>query len=236
MRITHLASKMSPVTYDPRFPLCWALDFNVDPLCSVIFQIRDLDTQPALGGPRVAIIRVLDEIVLTNSNTVEAAKEFIRRTLPWCGCQDETGWEGINVTLLLNVTIYGDASGNSRTTKSTRTDYELIREVFRQNSQYQINLKTNTSNPAIKDRVNAVNAQLCTVSGKRRLFVDPKCRELIRDFQQVKWKRDSAGNPTGALDNSDWQRTHTSDALSYAVMKEFGLKRVVYGELSKSPF
>ena len=94
-----------------------------------------------------------------------------------------------------------------------------------------IALKTNTSNPAIKDRVNAVNALLCNVSGKRRLFVDPKCRELIRDFKQVKWNRDSAGNPTGDLDKSDWQRTHTSDALSYCIAKEFGL-RPRFGEMS----
>jgi hypothetical protein len=54
------------------------------------------------------------------------------------------------------------------------------------------------------------------------MFIDPKCRELIKDLRPVHWKRDSAGNPIGELDKSEQQRTHLSDAFSYLVDEEFG--------------
>src|ERR1019366_9948225 len=57
--------------FNPRLPLFWSLDFNVNPMCSVIGQ-RD--------GNR---IRVLDEIVLANSNTGAACDEFLRRANGW---------------------------------------------------------------------------------------------------------------------------------------------------------
>jgi hypothetical protein len=119
--------------------------------------------------------------------------------------------------------IYGDASGNSRSTKAARTDYELIREALRRHSQFNIHLLANTSNPRIRDRVNSVNHMLKTASGSCRMLIDPKCKELIKDLQQVKWARDRAGNPTGDLDKSDPARTHVSDALGYLMNWEFGM-------------
>ncbi len=44
---------VKPQVVDPQLPICWALDFNVDPLCSVVVQM-DRD-----------VVRVVDEIVLT---------------------------------------------------------------------------------------------------------------------------------------------------------------------------
>jgi PBSX family phage terminase large subunit len=66
-------------SYDPSLSLCWALDFNVDPMCSVICQIEEWKRTPwATGSYEVKkTLRVLDEIVLPDSNTVEAAEEFI---------------------------------------------------------------------------------------------------------------------------------------------------------------
>jgi hypothetical protein len=72
--------------------------------------------------------------------------------------------------------------------------------------------------------VNLVNAVLCNAAGEQHAFIDPKCRELIKDLRQVRWRRDNAGNPMGELDKSDPQRTHTSDALSYCVAREFDLR------------
>jgi hypothetical protein len=72
------------------------------------------------------------------------------------------------------VTIYGDASGNSRTTKSTRTDYELIQDIFDSNPRYRIALRENTANPAVRDRVNTVNSMLKSASGSRNIFIHPE--------------------------------------------------------------
>jgi hypothetical protein len=139
--------------------------------------------------------------------------EFIRRIRSFPGLRNP-----------VPIIIYGDASGNSRTTKATRTDYELIREAFERNSGYKLSMRHNTANPLVRDRVNTVNNVLRSAAGTRRAAIDPKCKELIKDLQQVRWRRDGAGNTTGDLDKSDPQRTHLSDALSYLVAQEWGLQ------------
>jgi PBSX family phage terminase large subunit len=203
------------LTYDPTLSLCWALDFNVDPMCSVICQIEEWKRTPWATAPYETrkTLRVLDEIVLPNSNTVEAAEEFIARMKKLT--------RGAGKSL---VAIYGDASGNSRSSRSTRTDYELIRDVFRKYPDINIQLRQNRANPLVRDRVNTINNALCSASEEHSVLIDPKCRELIKDLRQVRWKRDTAGNPTAELDKSDPQRTHVSDALSYLVASEFGLR------------
>jgi hypothetical protein len=156
---------------------------------------------------------VLDEIVLNDSNTEAAAEEFITRI-------SKLG----QFPQPIPVTIYGDASGNSRTTKTARTDYQVIQEIFRSDSQYRIALRQNRANPGVRDRVNTMNNLLKSTSGSCNLLIHPKCKELIKDLRQVRWHRDASGNPTGVLDKSDSQRTHTSDALSYLVAQEWGLR------------
>jgi PBSX family phage terminase large subunit len=207
---------IQPAAYNPYLPLCWALDFNVDPLCSVICQIEERKTVAwAPAYARSTVVRVLEEIVLRDSNTVAATEEVIRRI-------SLLTEEPVRVVLK----IYGDASGNGHTTKATRTDYELIREVFRRHADFSVTMSQNTANPAIRDRVNTVNNMLTTASRAHYLLIDPKCTELIKDLRQVKWKRDAAGNPTGELDKSDPLRTHTSDALSYLIAREFGMRPI----------
>jgi hypothetical protein len=68
-------------------------------------------------------------------------------------------------------------------------------------------------------------SMLCTYSGQRRLLVDPKCRELIKDFERVSWKTDSHGNSQKDLDKSELLRTHISDAVDW-VVKEHPLRGI----------
>jgi hypothetical protein len=49
---------------NPHFPLLWALDFNVDPMSSVVAQIEG------------RTVFVLDEIALRHASTHEACEEF----------------------------------------------------------------------------------------------------------------------------------------------------------------
>jgi hypothetical protein len=172
---------------DPRLPLRWALDFNVDPMSSVIAQMR---------GESVV---VLDEIYLRNSSTKDACEEFLNR-YP----RHDMG-----------VVVYGDCSGNQRQTTGS-TDYEMIREYFDAYSNLKTLWRPNKSNPNVRDRINLMNKQLRTASGAVGLYVDPKCRELIRDFEEVCYKAE-----TGEIDkNRDRLRTHLSDALGYLVCEE----------------
>jgi PBSX family phage terminase large subunit len=205
---------IEPAKYNPNLPLYWALDFNVNHMSSVICQIDEWKRTTWATAPYECkkTVRVLDEMVINDSNTSEAAEEFIHRAKVLIGTTTRT-----------SVNIYGDSSGNSRSSKSSQTDYELIRRAFQRHSEFNINMRQNSANPLVRDRVNTMNNALCSVSKERSVFIDPKCRELIKDLHQVRWKRDAAGNPVGNLDKSDPRRTHLSDALSYLVASEFGL-------------
>ena len=77
-----------------------------------------------------------------------------------------------------------------------------------------------TSNPGVKDRVAAVNSLLKSTSGEIRLFIDPKCKHLMKDLERVVWK------PGTALleKDKDPELTHISDALGYLVETEAGLR------------
>ena len=79
------------------------------------------------------------------------------------------------------------------------------------------------SNPAVRDRVNAVNGMLCNQQGQRRLLVNPGCKQLIQDLERVSWKADSHDNLLPQLDKTNPGLTHVSDALGYLIEAEFGL-------------
>lgn len=176
--------------YDPKLPLCWAWDFNLSPMSSLICQRRDEE-----------MVWVLDELVLPTSSTPEVCREFMERYGRHQG----------------RLIIYGDASGGTAHTVTGTSDYQLIRQFFRGLRQFQLEVRVPAANPPVRDRINTVNARLMNAAGRRALLVDPRCRELIADFEQVVYK---AG--TTQLDkDSDPKRTHTSDALGYFLWQEF---------------
>lgn len=198
------SDNVAQCTYRPELPLIWSLDFNVNPMCSVLLQ-------------RVGeVIYVLDEMVLSDAHTLAACEAFLERTRAWRSAGTVT------------VDIYGDASGNQRRTSGADTDWSLIREFFgKWRGQFKASVRALTVNPPVRDRVNSVNSRICNAEGERRLMVDPRCRELIRDFERVGWKTDSFGQPTTELNKSDRMRTHCSDALGYYVASVFALKPLV---------
>jgi hypothetical protein len=199
---------VKPVEYDPRFPLCWSLDFNIDPASSVLCQI--------VHGR----VHVLDEIVLRDSSTYEVCQEFARRTKIWVESLEPYG--------SVAVSVYGDATGESRRSAASRTDWEIVREFFRSHPrEYKASFKVTSRNPEVKDRINCVNAVISNAHRERRLTVSPKCQQLIRDLEQVSWKNDANGNPIGDLDRSERLRTHTSDALGYLIASEFPMRSKV---------
>jgi hypothetical protein len=143
-------------------PLLWALDFNVDPMCSVVAQI--------VRGT----IFLLDEIVLRHSSTLAACEEFHKR-FP------------LHVAGLV---VYGDASGNTVQTTGA-SDYHIIREYFAANYGGSMHYKVPKANPSIRDRITVMNGKLRNASGGVQLLVDKKCTELIKDFEQVCYKLDT---------------------------------------------
>jgi len=198
---------VQPVKHDPRLPLFWSLDFNINPMCAVIGQ-RDGEW-----------VHVLDEIVLPDSNTAAACEEFLKRAEPWL----RQSYAPVQVD------VYGDATGDSRRSSASRTDWQLVHEFFNQNrNSYRASFHIGLSNPPVRDRVNCVNAKLLNQAGDRRLLIDPRCKQLIQDLERVHWKTDANGNVLKDIDKSDPVRTHTSDALGYMIASHFSM-RASYG-------
>ena len=88
------------------------------------------------------------------------------------------------------VVVYGDASGNSQHTTGA-SDYQIVRDYFRANYGGRIEYRVPKANPSVRDRVMLTNSKLRTAAQEIRLWVDPKCKELIKDFEQVSYKADS---------------------------------------------
>jgi hypothetical protein len=72
------------------------------------------------------------------------------------------------------------------------------------------------ANPPVRERVALMNARLRNARGEAQLFVDPKCRELIDDLEQVSYQEDS----TQIDKDKDRKRTHLSDALGYLIWQQ----------------
>jgi hypothetical protein len=206
------AEHHAPTNYNPRLQLCWALDFNVNPMCSAIIQTEDTTTREmAMVGRRSAVVHVIDEIILPNSNTEEACNEFARRVMPWTAPRGP-----------VSLRVYGDAAGGSRQTAG-KSDYQIIREFFRRTPEFNATYHVPDANPAVRDRVNAVNSRLKNAAGQIGVQIDPRCKWLTKDFEQVKWKEDANGNMTGDVDKTNKDLTHISDAVGYLIETEFGL-------------
>jgi hypothetical protein len=167
--------------------LLWALDFNVDPMCSVVAQV---------DGGRV---KVIDEIVLSRASTYDACAEFRERM-------------GSHAPGLV---VYADATGARLQTSGT-TDVKILESCFRDGAFGRVEFKIPPSNPAVKERVTLMNSKLETASGERGMRIDPRCRELIKDLEQVVYKE----NSLVIEKDRDPRRTHLSDALGYLVWQE----------------
>jgi hypothetical protein len=176
---------------EARVPLLWALDFNVDPMCSVVAQ-KQGDT-----------IHVLDEIVISRASTWNACEEFWNRF-------------GHHAAGLV---VYGDASGQSLKTSGT-TDYDMIRQFFSRTPYRTVDYRVPKANPMVRDRILVVNSRLRAANGDIQLHVNPKCGELIKDLEEVVYKTgttviDKERDPkrthlSDALGYLVWQECHSS--------------------------
>jgi hypothetical protein len=193
------------IAFSPHKRLNWALDFNIDPMSSVLLQ--------DMGGN----IQVLDEISLRGASVNDMCAKFIERIVPL----QRTFADAYGPSRLFEVGVYGDAAANSGNIQTKKSDYQAIKEYFRSYPEIKLVWNENTSNPAIKDRVAAVNRMLCDAQGRVRVAVDKRCKELRADFLKVSWKQGAEGFE---LDKkSDSKRTHMSDGFGYFIYREYKL-------------
>ena len=156
----------------------------------------NIDTMSAVLMARHGdTMHVFDEIVLFGSNTDEMVDEIRQRY----GRQSR-------------VIIYPDpASRQRKTSAGGRTDLSIL-----QNAGFEVRAKT--SHSQIRDRINAVNARLLSSDGKRRLYVDPKCKKVIESLERHTYKEGTSQPEKDGFD-------HMNDALGYAVDYLFPIKK-----------
>jgi hypothetical protein len=151
-------------------------------------------------------IYVADEIVLRDTSTLEMLEELESR-----------GYKRHRSGLI----VYGDPSGNSRRTVASQSDYSLMREagLDRQNVA--------RSAPSVKDRIVLVNSRLREREDGAVIRIHPRCKNLIKDMERVKWQVGAVG----VLDKRDLELTHASDALGYFVHREYAVRRKPPGRM-----
>ncbi|MBT6114005.1 MAG: hypothetical protein HOH03_10385 [Candidatus Marinimicrobia bacterium] len=111
---------------------------------------------------------------------------------------------------------YPDPAGKSRGTSSRRSDHQILID-----NRFELRVKRKA--PSIVDSVNAVNKIL-----PDDCVMDPKCQELIKDFEQVINKPG-----TRDIDKSNKLRTHASDGFRYEVDYESPINRPFYGRMPR---
>jgi hypothetical protein len=151
--------------YDPALPICWCLDFNVNPMCSGVIQHHQGE------------VRVIDEIVIPDTVTDVACAAFLERAAA-------NKWD------LKNLSVYGDASGNARrssTAQSGFTDWIIVQNHLRNLAP---KMRVPLQNPAIPDTRNSVNAKLKSATGHISLYLSSQCKRLANDFRTQLWPSD----------------------------------------------
>lgn len=158
-------------------------DFNVGKMTAVIGVRTGED------------FHVIDEIVISDSNTDEIAQE-IKNRYP-----------------NIQINSYPDPSARARKSSSAgRTDITIL-----QNAGFQVFAPN--AHRAVKDDINSVNSRLCSTKGQRRLFVDPRCKYTIQSLERHVFKEGTS------IPDKDSGYDHLTDALRYVVAYQWPIRK-----------
>jgi hypothetical protein len=185
-RTTHVA----PVRLERALPVCVSFDFNVHPAVAVIGQTQH------------DAVRVWREVWIEHAGG-EATKASVERVVALLEAEH---WNG-------PVRIYGDPAGTAAKTTGP-SDHAVVKDIL--SRRFQTTWCIANKAPHVRDRVAAVNARCLTMDGKHHFTLDPSCKRLQSDLEQVTF-----------ADNGDLDKktnpllTHISDAFGYWVEREF---------------
>jgi len=191
-RYDRTVNKREGIELNPRAPVYLCIDNNPKPLVCEIVQEDAQNTY------------AVDEIFMRNGGDWVQACQMLRPIL-----EHHKG----------GIILDGDARCGDVSAQTGKSDYALIRECLAIWYNYGIETVARRSNPPIVDRINAVNYRLCDPHGVSRFFISPRCKELLKDLEQVTPKKD-ARHPDGSKDK---MRTHCSDAIGYQIAKRHGV-------------
>jgi len=169
-----------------------------EPVPDVLYLGMDFNIDPMSAVVAVRkgdTLHVIDEIRLFSSNTQEAVDE-IKSRYP-----------------KNKIWVYPDPAARQRKTSAGGvTDLTIL-----QNAGFRV--KAPKSHTPVRDRINSVNSRLCSSSGQRGLFVDPKCRNTIEGLERHTYKQGSS------QPDKDSGYDHMMDALGYMVDYLFPVTR-----------
>ena len=163
----------------------------VEPLDNNIIHIGidfNLDPMSAVVAYiKDGIVNVYDEIQIWSSNTDELCQEIHRR------------YPGKKIF------VYPDpASKQRKTSAGGRTDLSILTNAG-------FIPKVMSRHMAIRDRVNSVNAKLCSASGQRGIIIHPKCKNLLNSIAKQTYKEGTV------LPDKTQGFDHMNDALGYLI-------------------
>jgi hypothetical protein len=234
--------------YNPRAPLIFMFDFNVEPGVAAIGQeVTIPDRRPA---PEPVIVEgrklfkdnytphhedidataILGEVYIErNSTTPNVCNKLIK---------DWGDHEG-------PIHLYGDATGGSRGTAQLHgSDWDLIMDImyrhFGRDRVHRFGHRNKStgawSNPTERSRVNAVNTRLLSGDKAVRLVVDPKhAPHVVRDFEGVRLLEGGSGE----IDKKEGEKTgltHLSDGIGYYIEFRFSTKVGPSSQVFKDAF
>jgi hypothetical protein len=143
------------------------------------------------------VLYVIDEIRMYSSNTQEAVEE-IRQRYPKS-----------------KIWAYPDPAARQRKTSAGgSTDLTIL-----QNAGFIV--KAPNAHTPVRDRINSVNARLCSSNGIRNLIISPKCKYTIEGLERHTYKEGTV------QPDKDSGYDHMMDALGYMVDYMFPIHRDV---------
>lgn len=151
------------VEFDPNLPIHVSFDQNVVPyITASLWQV--------VRGDEVIGLRKFDEFALGNPNNTSERL-----------CEAIAAKYGSRIKGLF---YYGDASGHSRSTKGSETDYQIVERKLRVWLNNGSD-RTQRSNPPVLKRRDFINNML---EGKTRyrILIDAKCKHTIADLTYLK--------------------------------------------------
>lgn len=134
---------------------------------------------------------ILDEIYIDDGANYKSYVNAISNKVPK-GC---------------SIKLRGDASGNARNVAALTTFYDSVIIELKQLG-YAVRNETNKSNPKVyesRERVNMLFEQ-------SKLYIDPKCKHLIKDLEMAEWKSDKIYE----TDKKKYD-PHTAESLVYGI-------------------
>lgn len=184
-RQTHAKDKIERIN---ELPVWVSIDFNVAPMAATLWNYHG---ERKDGGPNLT---AFDELSIENADTYQLARAI----------KNKLGFSEFETPQ--NVVLFPDPAGNARSTKSQKTDIQILREAGFEDIRFRSRIRS------VKDCLSALN----TFLAKNRLAVSSTCKQTILDLEQCSLKPG-----TNELDKSNPKRTHWLDGIKNMIEFEF---------------